>query len=476
MANGETVESYVPARLDRMPWSRWHWLIVVSLGATWILDGLEVTLAGSLGGILTRHETLGLTDTEVGATATCYLAGAVIGALLFGYGTDRFGRKKLFFITVAVYLIGTALSAFSWNFASYAFFRALTGAGIGGEYAAINSAIDELIPARVRGRVDLMINGSYWIGAALGSGATVIVLDPNRFPISLGWRFAFAIGATLGLVVIFFRRWIPESPRWLMIHGRNAEAEEIVDQVERRFVSDPETLPAHDSPPTRIQTRTHTPWREIWNAVVHEHRRRSFLGFVLMLTQAFFYNAIFFTYALVLMRFYGVPEQRVGGYLLPFALGNVLGPIVLGNLFDTIGRKQMIAATYGVSGILLGLTGWLFHAALLTAQTQTLAWTIIFFVASAAASSAYLTVSEIFPLEIRAFAIAIFYAIGTLAGGVGAPILFGWIIATGSSDALFIGYLVAAVLMIFGAIVELWIGVAAERRPLEDVAAPLSSR
>ena len=476
MANGETVESYVPARLDRMPWSRWHWLIVVSLGATWILDGLEVTLAGSLGGILTRRETLGLTDTEVGATATCYLAGAVIGALLFGYGTDRFGRKKLFFITVAVYLIGTALSAFSWNFASYAFFRALTGAGIGGEYAAINSAIDELIPARVRGRVDLMINGSYWIGAALGSGATIILLDPNRFPIALGWRFAFAIGAALGLMVIFFRRWIPESPRWLMIHGRNAEAEEIVDQVERRFVSDPETLPAHDSPPTRIQTRTHTPWREIWNAVVHKHRRRSFLGFVLMLTQAFFYNAIFFTYALVLMRFYGVPEQSVGGYLLPFALGNVLGPIVLGNLFDTIGRKQMIAATYGVSGILLGLTGWLFHAGLLTAQTQTLAWMIIFFVASAAASSAYLTVSEIFPLEIRAFAIAIFYAVGTLTGGVGAPILFGWIIATGSSDALFIGYLVAAVLMIFGAIVELWIGVAAERRPLEDVATPLSSR
>jgi MFS family permease len=459
-----------------MPWSRWHWLIVVSLGATWILDGLEVTLAGSLGGILTRHETLGLTDTEVGATATCYLAGAVIGALLFGYGTDRFGRKKLFFITVAVYLIGTALSAFSWNFASYAFFRALTGAGIGGEYAAINSAIDELIPARVRGRVDLMINGSYWIGAALGSGASIVLLDPNRFPIWLGWRFAFAIGATLGLVVIFFRRWIPESPRWLMIHGRNAEAEAIVDEVERRIVADPETLPAHDSPPIRIQTRTHTPWREIWNAVVHEHRRRSFLGFVLMLTQAFFYNAIFFTYALVLMRFYGVPEQSVGRYLLPFALGNVLGPIVLGHLFDTIGRKQMIAATYGVSGILLGLTGWLFHAGLLTAQTQTLAWTIIFFVASAAASSAYLTVSEIFPLEIRAFAIAIFYAIGTLAGGVGAPILFGWIIATGSSDALFIGYLVAAVLMIFGAIIELWIGVAAERRPLEDVATPLSSR
>src|ERR1700736_5646057 len=476
MTNGETIESYVPARLDRMPWSRWHWLIVVSLGATWILDGLEVTLAGSLGGILTRPETLGLTPTQVGASATFYLAGAVIGALLFGYGTDRLGRKKLFFITVAVYLIATGLTAFSWSFASYAFFRALTGAGIGGEYAAINSAIDELIPARVRGRVDLMINGSYWAGAGLGSAATIVLLDPRRVPFLLGWRFLLGIGATLGLIVIFFRRWIPESPRWLMIHGRNAEAEEIVDQVERRFVPDPEKLPAHESPPTRIHTRTHTPWREIWNAIAHEHRQRSFLGLVLMLTQAFFYNAIFFTYALVLMRFYGVPASRVGGYLLPFALGNVLGPIMLGHLFDTVGRKQMIAATYGISGILLALAGWLFHAGLLTAQTQTLAWTIIFFVASAAASSAYLTVSEIFPLEIRAFAIAIFYAVGTLTGGVFAPILFGSIIVTGSTDALFIGYLVAALLMIFGAIVELWLGVAAERRPLEDVAAPLSSR
>ena len=476
MADGETIESYVPARLDRMPWSRWHWLIVVSLGATWILDGLEVTLAGSLGGILTRHETLGLTDTQVGASATCYLAGAVIGALLFGYGTDRFGRKKLFFITVAVYLIGTALSGFSWSFASYAFFRALSGAGIGGEYAAINSAIDELIPARVRGRVDLMINGSYWLGAALGAGATVVLLDPRRLPIWLGWRCAFGIGATLGLIVIFFRRWIPESPRWLMIHGRNAEAEQIVTEVECKMASSPEMLPAHNAPPTRIRTRTHTPWSEIWNAIVHEHRRRSLLGFVLMLTQAFFYNAIFFTYALVLIRFYSVPEKSVGGYLLLFALGNVLGPLLLGHLFDTIGRKKMIAATYGLAGILLALTGWLFHAGLLTAQTQTLAWTVIFFIASAAASSAYLTVSEIFPLEIRAVAIAIFYAIGTLAGGVGAPVLFGWIIGTGSITALFMGYLLAAALMIFGALVEAWIGVPAERRSLEHVAAPLSSK
>ncbi len=480
MQDGETIESRVPARLDRMPWSRWHWLIVVSLGATWILDGLEVTLAGSLGGILTRRETLGLTDTQVGASATFYLAGAVLGALLFGYGTDRLGRKKLFFVTVAVYLVATGLTAFSWNFASYAFFRALTGAGIGGEYAAINSAIDELIPARVRGRADLMINGSYWLGAALGAGATIFLLDPRRLPIWLGWRCAFGIGAMLGLVIIFFRRWIPESPRWLMIHGRNQEAERIVGEVERTIVGSNAagiTDPGYsDAPPTRIRTRTHTPWHEIWDAIVHEHRRRSFLGLVLMLTQAFFYNAIFFTYALVLIRFYSVPAKDVGGYLLFFALGNMLGPFLLGHLFDTIGRKKMIAATYGLAGILLALTGWLFHAGLLTAQTQTLAWTIIFFIASAAASSAYLTVSEIFPLEIRALAIAIFYAIGTLAGGVGAPTLFGWIIGTGSITALFIGYLVAAALMIFGALVEAWIGVPAERRSLEDVAAPLSSR
>lgn len=462
-----------------MPWSSWHWLIVVSLGATWILDGLEVTLAGALGGILTLPKTLGLTPARVGASATCYLAGAVVGALLFGYGTDRFGRKKLFFITVAVYLIGTALSAFSWNFWSYALFRAVTGAGIGGEYAAINSAIDELIPARVRGRLDLIINGSYWVGAAMGAAATLLLLNPRYVPIWLGWRFAFGIGATLGLIVIFFRRWIPESPRWLMIHGRNPEAELIVADVERRIMGANAagiTDPGYSELPTRIRTRTHTPWHQIWDAVLHEHRRRSFLGFVLMSTQAFFYNAIFFTYALVLMRFYNVPEKDVGSYLLPFALGNVLGPLLLGHLFDTIGRKQMIATTYGLAGILLALTGWLFHASVLTAQTQTLAWTIIFFIASAAASSAYLTVSEIFPLEIRAIAIAIFYAIGTLAGGVGAPLLFGWIIGTGSITALFVGYLVAAALMIFGAVTEAWIGVPAERRSLEHVAAPLSSK
>src|SRR5688572_15532927 len=487
---GECIESYVPARLDRMPWSRWHWLIVGALGATWILDGLEVTLAGSLAGILTHRETLGLTDAQVGASATFYLAGAVVGALLFGYGTDRLGRKKLFFITVAVYLAATALTAFSWNFASYAFFRALTGAGIGGEYAAINSAIDELIPARFRGRVALFINCSYWIGAAMGSAATIVLLDPRYLPIWLGWRFAFGIGAILGLVVIFFRRWIPESPRWLLIHGRGAEAEQILDEVEKASavaaVYDRRVFGAansavidrryRDDPPIRIRTRTHTPWHQIWHTIIHEHRRRSILGFVLMLTQAFFYNAIFFTYGLVLMRFYNVPAQNVGGYLMPFALGNVLGPLLLGHLFDTIGCRKMIAATYALSGVLLALAGWLFHAGLLTAQTQTIAWMVIFFVASAAASSAYLTVSEIFPLEIRALAIAIFYAFGTLAGGVGAPILFGWIIGTGSKTALLIGYLIGAALMIIGAIVEAFLGVDAERKSLEHVATPLSCR
>ena len=470
------IESHVPARLDRMPWSRWHWLIVTALGATWILDGLEVTLAGSVGAILTRPETLGLTDAQVGASATFYLAGAVGGALLFGYGTDRLGRKKLFFITVAVYLAATALTAFSWNFASYAFFRALTGAGIGGEYAAINSAIDELIPARFRGRVALMINGSYWVGAALGSAATVVLLDAAWLAVDLAWRLAFGIGAVLGLVVIFFRRWIPESPRWLMIHGRNDEAEAIVDAVERSIAHDPTTLSAHDAPPMRIRTRTHTPWREIWHTIFHLHRRRSLLGFVLMLSQAFFYNAIFFTYGLVLMRFYGVPAERVGGYLLPFAAGNVLGPFLIGHLFDTVGRKTMISLTYAVSGLLLAATGWLFSVGMLTAQTQTIAWTIIFFVASAAASSAYLTVSEIFPVEIRAMAIAIFYAFGTLAGGVGAPVLFGWIIGSGSRPALAIAYYVGAALMLIAAAVEVWIGVDAERKSLEDVAAPLSAR
>ncbi|HEY6250669.1 MAG TPA: MFS transporter [Candidatus Angelobacter sp.] len=469
----QIVESDIPFRLDRLPWMRWHWLIVIALGITWVLDGLEVTLAGSLGGVLKRPDVLGLSDAEVGASATCYLLGAVVGALVFGYLTDRLGRKRLFTITLLLYLTATALTALSWNFFSYGLFRALTGAGIGGEYAAINSAIDELIPARVRGRVDLIINASFWIGAAIGAAATIGLLDTGVIPIVIGWRLAFGIGAVLGLIIIFLRHSVPESPRWLMIHGREREAEEIVSNVERKATHHPETLPPPEGT-LRICTRSHTPWREIWNAILFQHRTRSFLALSLMVAQAFFYNAIFFTYALVLVAIYQVPAQRVGLYLFPFALGNFAGPLLLGRWFDSIGRKQMITITYALSGVLLAVSGWLFQQGLLTARTQAIAWTVIFFIASCAASSAYLTVSEIFPLEIRGMAIAVFYAVGTFVGGVGAPFLFGWLIQSGSRTALFYGYLAGAALMIAAAAVEAAIGVKAERTSLEKISSPLS--
>jgi MFS family permease len=468
------VQTSIPSRLDRLPWTRFHWLIVIALGATWILDGLEVTLAGALGAVLTKRDALGLTDAEVGASATVYLAGAVIGALVFGYLTDRLGRKRLFYITVAVYLVGTGLTGLSWNFPSYALLRFVTGAGIGGEYAAINSAIDELIPARVRGRVDLIINSTYWIGAAAGSAGIMILLNPTVLPIGVAWRLVFGIGAVLGLIVMYFRHWVPESPRWLLIHGKGSEADQIVEKVEQSVSHRRQNFPNEPLIPITIRTRTHTAWREVWQAIGHRYRRRAILGFVLMVTQAFFYNAIFFTYGLVLMRFYGVPAERVSAYLLPFALGNVLGPVLIGHLFDTVGRKKMITLTYVLSGVLLAVSGYAFQKNLLTAQTQTVAWSLIFFCASAAASSAYLTVSEIFPLELRAFALAIFYSIGTFAGGVFAPWLFGAIIGTGSRGALAAGYNVAAALMIAGGAVEAWIGVAAERQSLESIAAPLS--
>jgi MFS family permease len=470
------IVSDVPARLDRLPWSRWHWLVVIALGITWVLDGLEVTLAGAVGAVLKRSDTLALSDAQIGASATFYLIGAVTGALFFGYLTDRLGRKRLFTITLLLYLSATALTAFSWNFASYALFRALTGAGIGGEYSAINSAIDELIPARVRGRVDLIINASFWIGAAIGSAAVIALLDTGIVPISLGWRMAFAIGAVVGLIVIFLRHAIPESPRWLMTHGREPEAERIMSDIERRATHHPELLP-QPSPDARvrIRPRSHTPFREIWHAIAVQHPARSWLAMALMTSQAFFYNAIFFTYSLVLVTFYGLPAQKVGLYLFPFAMGNFIGPLVLGRLFDTIGRRQMITITYALSGILLVLSGWLFQHGLLTAQTQALCWTVIFFVASAAASSAYLTVSEIFPLEIRGLAIAVFYAAGTLAGGVAAPFIFGLLIQTGSRTALFRGYLAGALLMIAAAVVEAFIGVRAEQRSLESISTPLSA-
>jgi len=471
----EVIRTCIPARLDRLPWSRWHWLIVCGLGITWVLDGLEVTLAGTIGGVL--KSSLRMSDSQVGQSATFYLIGAVTGALVFGWATDRHGRKKLFIVTLLVYLLATAATAFSWNFVSYSVFRFVTGLGIGGEYAAINSAIDELIPARVRGRADLTINSTYWLGAALGAAAAVILLNGAVADKNLAWRYAFGCGALLGAVILVLRHWVPESPRWLVIHGHNNEAEKIVRVVEDSVAkAKKERLPNPDEEAVEIHTRTHTSLAEIWQSMMGENRSRSLLGLTLMAAQAFFYNAIFFTYSLVLEKFYLVPPIKAGYYIFPFAIGNVLGPVVMGRLFDTVGRKTMISLTYATSGILLAITGWMFAAGLLTAVTQTICWTIIFFVASAAASSAYLTVSEVFPLEVRAMAISIFYAIGTLVGGAGAPALFGALIESNSKTHLVWGYLAAACPMMIASLLEMRVGVAAEGKSLEAISRPLSSK
>ena len=463
------IETDIPARLDRLPWGRFHTLVVAALGITWILDGLEVTLAGALSGALKQSPALQFSNTDIGLASSAYLAGAVLGAMFFGWLTDRLGRKRLFFITLSVYLVATAATAFSWNIVSFALFRFMTGAGIGGEYAAINSTIQELIPARVRGWTDLVINGSFWIGAALGAVGSLILLDPVVIDPELGWRLAFLIGAALALVIFLMRLWIPESPRWLMTHGRVDEAERVMAGIEAHF-----SPPAKDLPKVRLRTRTSTPLREVARTLFLQHRQRTLVGISLMASQAFFYNAIFFTYALVLTDFYGIAADHVGWYLLPFAVGNFLGPVLLGRLFDTVGRVVMISSTYVISGILLLLTGYLFAHNLITAETQTLCWMAVFFFASAAASSAYLTVSETFPLEIRALAIAFFYAIGTGVGGIAGPWLFGVLIDSGSRMSVFGGYILGAVLMIAAGLVALCWGVAAERKPLEAVARPLT--
>jgi MFS family permease len=468
------VETDTPGRLDRLSWGRFHTLVVVALGVTWILDGLEVTLAGALSGALKDSPTLRFNNTDVGLAGSAYLAGAVLGALMFGWLTDRLGRKKLFFVTVAVYLAATAATALSWNAWSFALFRFLTGAGIGGEYAAINSTIQELTPARVRGWTDLVINGSFWLGAAMGAGGSIVLLEPTLFGPDIGWRLAFLIGAGLALVIFFMRFWIPESPRWLMTHGRPQDAEAIVADVEAAFRRRGHHLPAVDQPRARLKMRRYTPLGEVARTLFRVHRRRTLVALTLMAAQAFFYNAIFFTYALVLTEFYGVRAEEVGWYILPFAAGNFLGPLLLGRLFDTVGRKPMIAFTYAASGILLAISGYLFMRGALSAQTQTVAWTIIFFFASSAASSAYLTVSETFPLEIRALAIAFFYAIGTGTGGVVGPWFFGILIDTGSRASLFVGYLLGSALMLAGAAVAWRFGIAAERKSLETVARPLA--
>jgi MFS family permease len=471
---GHPVTTDIPARLDRLPWSRFHWLVVTALGITWILDGLEVTVAGAIAAAL-QHSALQLTPVEIGLSASAYLAGAVFGAAFFGYLTDRLGRKKLFNITLGLYLVATALTALSWNFWSYALFRFLTGAGIGGEGTAINSAIQELIPARVRGWTDLTINGSFWVGAAMGAAGSIILLDPQWFGPDVGWRLAFAIGAVLGLFILYLRQFVPESPRWLITHARADEAEAIIADIEARVVADRGPLPPVEGPSLTVRFRTSTPMGAIFHTIFTAYRQRAVLGFVLLVTQAFFYNAIFFTYALILGTFYGIPADRVGVYIFPFALGNFLGPLLLGHLFDTVGRRRMITFTYAASGILLAATALLFERGMLDAFTQTLCWSAIFFFASAAASAAYLTVSESFPLEVRAFAIAIFYVLGTTVGGIVAPFLFGHLIATGARASIVWGYYLAAVLMLCGAVTEWLIGIDAERKSLETVARPLSS-
>ncbi|MDI1284178.1 MAG: MFS transporter [Reyranella sp.] len=466
----------VPARLDRLPWSRFHRLVVVALGVTWILDGLEVTLAGSVAAALQTSPRLHLTAEQVGLTGSAYLAGAVLGALFFGHLTDRLGRKKLFNVTLGVYLVATALTAFSWDFTSFLFFRFLTGAGIGGEYSAINSAIQELIPARLRGRIDLAINGSFWVGAAGGALLSVWLLDPAFLDPDMGWRVAFGSGAVLGLVILYLRRFLPESPRWLMIHGRPQEAERIVSEIEARIMASERVTLSPVTTTLALGDRHKTTLVSVARTLLRQYPGRTTLGLVLMASQAFIYNAIFFTYALVLTRFYAVPADKIGLYILPFAVGNFIGPLLLGPLFDTLGRKTMITATYSLSGLLLAGTAWLFEAGLLDATTQTAMWSIVFFFASAAASAAYLTVGECFPLEIRALTIALFYAFGTLLGGVGGPWLFGVLIEGGDRGDIVAGYLLGAATMIVAALVTLKLGVAAECKPLEEVAPPLSSR
>ncbi|NUR87409.1 MAG: MFS transporter [Nonomuraea sp.] len=464
------ITTKVPARLDRLPWSRWHWMIVVGLGTVWILDGLEVTIVGNLSGQLAKPGSgLDITQAQVtGPAAALYVAGACVGALLFGWLTDRFGRKKLFIITLLVYLAATLATAFSFSAWWFFLFRFMTGFGIGGEYAAINSAIDELIPSRHRGRIDIVINGSYWLGAAGGALLTVPVLDD--LPVAIGWRVAFGLGVVLGLAILLVRRNVPESPRWLFIHGREDRAEEIVGDIERRVGGD---LPEPEDS-VRIRQRRSIGFVRIAHTMVARYPKRTVLGLSLFIGQAFLYNAITFGYAQILTTFFKI-DTHTGYFYAVIAVGNFLGPLLLGHLFDTVGRVPMISATYVGSGVLLLGTAWLFDQGALTAVTLTACWAVVLFVASAGSSSAYLTVSEIFPLETRALAIAFFFAVGTAAGGIAGPLVFSSLVSTGVPGDTALAFAIGAIVMILAGIVELLFGVRAERRSLESIATPLTA-
>ena len=471
-----TIRTNIPARMDRLPWSRWHWMVVIGLGAVWVLDGLEVTIVGALSSRLTEASSgLHLTTGDVGVAAATYVAGACIGALVFGYLTDRFGRKKLFMITLGLYLLATVATAFSFTPIFFFVCRFFTGAGIGGEYSAINSAIDELIPAKRRGIVDLAINGSYWLGTAFGAVLTVFLLNTAIFAPAIGWRLAFGLGAILGLTILLVRRNVPESPRWMFIHGQDREAEKEVDEIERQVAESTGTTleKVGDDASIEIEQRRSTGFGEIVRVAAVKYPKRLVLGLSLFIGQAFLYNAVFFTYALVLTKLLHVPDDVAPWALVPIAIGNFLGPALLGRLFDSIGRRVMISISYIGSGVLLVGTGILFDARLLDATWLTVCWVVVFFFASAGASAAYLTVSEIFPMETRAMAIAFFYAVGTGLGGIIGPLLFGQFISMGIS-AVALGYFIGAGLMIAAGLVEMFLGVDAENTSLEDVAEPLS--
>jgi MFS family permease len=471
-----TVRTRIPGRMDRLPWSNWHWLVVVGLGTVWILDGVEVTIVGAIASRLQDKAALGLTASQVGIAGTFYIVGAAIGAIGFGYLTDRLGRKRLFLVTLAVYLAATVATAFSWSAASFWAFRLLTGLGIGGEYAAINSAIDELIPARARGWVDLAINGSYWMGAAAGAALSVVLLDTSIFPIDLGWRLSFALGAVMGLGIMVVRRNVPESPRWQMIHGHEDAAERQVQAIEERVKRETGTRELEDpGEEIEIQQRESTSIVEVARTLVARYPRRSGLGFTLMATQAFIYNAVIFTFTIVLTTFYGVSDSTAPVYLVPFGIANFLGALLLGRLFDTVGRRPMIAGTYAVAALGLFVLGLLFNNGALGLTGFIVVLCATFFVASAAASAGYLTVSEVFPLETRAMAIALFYAVATGIGGAVGPLLFGSLLGTGDRGGLFLGYCIGAALMLVASVVAAVWGVDAEQESLEKVAEPLSA-
>ena len=471
-----TVETQVPARLDRLPWARFHWMVVIGLGTVWILDGLEVTIVGSIAARLTSESSgLGLSDSQVLTAGSIYVAGACVGALFFGQLTDRFGRKKLFLLTLLVYLIATVATAFAESALYFYACRFVTGAGIGGEYAAINSAIDELIPARVRGRVDLIINGSYWLGAAGGAVAAIFLLDTSLFAADLGWRLAFGLGAVFAVAILLVRRHVPESPRWLFIHGHEDEAERIVEGIENevRESTGAELEKPGDS--ITVRQRKTISFKTIASVAFKSYPKRTALGFALFVGQAFIYNAVTFGLGTFLVKFYGISDSKVPFYIVLFAVSNFFGPLLLGRLFDTVGRKPMIAGTYIGSAVILAVLTFLFVGDSLGTWGFMALLLATFFLASAGASAAYLTVSEIFPMETRALAIAFFYAIGTAVGGITGPYLFGKMIETGEKSQVAIAFFIGAGIMAIGGIVELFLGVKAEQESLEDIAKPLTA-